>query len=235
MAADPALSLGRDLAEDANRAAKAPEPWYKGVVQSFVYGSGVLPLVTVRPTGAPTDGSADCDMPFIDSYDPQVGDVVICGRIYGSPFVLGRTKPDNDRQKLWREITFPNGADLTSATFVDILTFTAIPVPLWARNGTAKAEIMVDTQGAIITAAGQFQIRVVADSTNGTTVGLRGDGVNSSQWVARAGISYTIPASATTIAVKLQGLRVNPPGTGGWRTASSVNPIATVDALIHIP
>lgn len=232
MASDPAIALGRDLADDASRTRRAPEPWSNGIVQALVAGV-VPPLVTVRPQGL-ADSSADVDMPYLDSYDPAVGDVVIYGRISGSPFVVGRTKPKNDRQKAWREIIFPNGGDLTSATFVDFITgFTNIPVPGWAQDGTAKADIVINFQAAQITATTVAQVRAVAGSTNGTPSRVSSAGTPTTQFSGIAGISYTIPSLTTSIAIKLQGLRVV--ATGALRPASSVDTIAVCDALIHVP
>lgn len=232
MARDVATDLGRSLAEDVGQRAYPSEPWRRGTVQALV--TGPPPLVTVRPQGM-ADATADTDMPYFDSYDPAVGDVVFYSRIWGSPFVLGRSSPTRYSTQPWKEIIFPNNGDFTSATFADYITgFTNVPVPYWAQDGNAKAEIVITSQGGIISAAGQFQLRVVAGSTNGTASRIQATAATT-QFTAVAGISYTIPAATTSIAVKLQALRINPPGTGALRPQSSLDTIAICDALIHSP
>jgi len=132
----------------------------------------------------------------------------------------------------YREINFPNIADFTTTPYADWITGLAnIPVPSWAADGTATAEIVITVQAAIITAATQFDLRVVADTVNGSPSRIQAAAVTQ-EAAAIAAISYTIPAAATSIPVKVQAQRNI--AAGALRASAANNTLCIVDALIHV-
>jgi hypothetical protein len=128
-----------------------------------------------------------------------------------------------------QEILFPNPGDITSASYVDLVTATAISVPVWAQDGSAFAEISFRLTAAFITASSDFNLRVVAGSTNGTASDFQA--ASGTAMTGEAGIHYTIPASTTSLTYKLQGLRAA--GTGALRISTSGKAVAVTSVLIH--
>lgn len=170
-------------------------------------------------------------VPVLASYVPAVGDVTMVDLVSGSPVAIGPAGYDPASRATYAEVTFPNTGDLTSASMTDIATFTAIPVPVWAQDGTAVTEIVLTLGARIITAAATFDLRVVAGATNGTVTTVQATAATT-HCATQAGITYTIPAATTSLSYKLQAQRTA--GTGALRVTTAGQVTATSIVCIHL-
>lgn len=128
-----------------------------------------------------------------------------------------------------RNIAAPNAADFTGSSYTTLHTFPALTLPLWARDGSATAEIVVTSNPAIITGDGTFQVRAVIGATNGPDTQLWG--ASGTQYSIAAPLAYAIPNGTTALTVALQAQRSA--GAGGLRLNVAGMARAILDILVH--
>lgn len=134
----------------------------------------------------------------------------------------------------WRQILFPNLGDFTSAAFASWITgFSVIPVPIWAQDGTATAEIVFRGQPDMITAAGQYNLRLTVDPGTGASSGptSRITGAANTQFTAMAAWSFPIPAASTGLTVVVQAQLL---AGGALRGSAAVSMVAELESVIHV-
>lgn len=123
-----------------------------------------------------------------------------------------------------------NYGDFTAGTFTTICTIpVAIPIPTWARDGTAILDIRASINMEVITSTAQCRFRIGVGATAGTAYGVFGG--NTESHLALMRMQYTIPAATTTLSPLIQAIR--DAGTGAMRMTAATFCINDWDYAIH--
>lgn len=130
------------------------------------------------------------------------------------------------------QILTPSPADFNNAAFTDFVTGIVIPgtgtLPLWAQDGTAKIDIVVNFNADIITNPIAAQLRLVTNAVNGTPMRIQTP-TAATQWGATIGqVGVTIPVGST-ISTKIQALTTG----ASLRLTAAISSCVIVQATVY--
>lgn len=138
--------------------------------------------------------------------------------------------------RLFEQVTqVASWTDFGSGTLTALTTCPGIPVPQWARDGSASAVITMTANALIITNPGAFLVRIVLGATVPSEAPQSIAGNASGTAAESAGLfcagTFTIPAATTSLTPVFQSQRTG--GTGALRSGSTgSNGLVVWSALI---